>query len=35
MKAKKAARAGKENGGDQNSGPSDMLNAGEEEDVIF
>lgn len=35
MKAKKATAAGKDNGGDRNSGPSDMLNAGEEEDVIF
>lgn len=35
MKAKKEARAGKENGGNQDTGPSDMLADGEEDDVIF
>lgn len=35
MKAKKEAQAGKENRDDDNSGPSDMLAAGDEEDVIF
>lgn len=34
MKAKKEAQGGKENRGDS-SGPSDMLAAEEEEDVIF
>ncbi|KAJ4419005.1 H(+)-transporting V1 sector ATPase subunit D [Gnomoniopsis sp. IMI 355080] len=35
MKAKKEAKAGKENGGGQDTGPSDLLAAGEEDDVIF
>lgn len=35
MKAKREARGGKENGGDQDTGPSDMLADGEEDDVIF
>lgn len=34
MKAKKEAQGGKENRGD-NSGPSDLLAAEDEEDVIF
>lgn len=35
MKAKKEAQDGKEDRDDNNSGPSDLLAAEDEEDVIF